>query len=297
MPRIRTIKPDFWSDEKVGVLPIQARLLFIGTWSYADDNGVVRGNPSYLKAQIFPYDDNLRIGELKKWLDALVEARMLIPLTYRGERYYVVRTFRSHQKIDSRYSNELIPREELRALIGHDEDTASARRDLGETPPVEVEVEMDNTSTSSPSARGDNSTGSPTAEFEKEKSCAKRERIDDEPRISVSQMASWLKSDTVWMEAVSMNTGIGIGRLGECIDEFVTNQSVCGVESKPRSDCKPHFINWLRKKQQHGTTKKSRRTDGESTNERIARECRERVEARLRHSSGEVGSDRGGVPL
>lgn len=296
MPRIRTIKPDFWSDEKIGSLPVQARLLFIGTWSFADDNGVVRGNPSYLKAQLFPYDDNLRVGELKRWIDALVEARMLIPLTYRGESYYVVRTFRSHQKIDARYSNELIPRGELGMLLERVGDTAGTRRAHVETSPVEVEVEreMDNSS-SSPFA----GVGMLTDDVGvgKEKSCAKRESGTDEGRVGVSQMASWLKSDTAWMETVSMNTGIGIGRLGECIDEFVANQSVCGVESKLRSDCKPHFINWLRKKQQHGTTKKSRRTDGESTNERIARECRERVEARLRHSSGEVGRDRGGVPL
>lgn len=111
MARIRTIKPDFWEDEKLGAIPIHARLLFIGTWSYADDNGVIRGSAALLKSQIFPYDDNLRIGEVKKWIDALVEARMLIPLSYKGASYYVIRTFRSHQRIDTRYSNELIPRE------------------------------------------------------------------------------------------------------------------------------------------------------------------------------------------
>ncbi|MCH5332006.1 MAG: hypothetical protein J1E33_06340, partial [Alistipes sp.] len=117
MARIRTIKPEFFLDEKVGNLPIQARLLFIGLWCHADDNGVLRGNAAYIKAQVFPYDDNLRVGEVKKWIDALVEARMLIPLTYKGESYYVVRTFRSHQKIDPRYTNELIPEAEYERLM------------------------------------------------------------------------------------------------------------------------------------------------------------------------------------
>lgn len=143
MARIRTIKPDFWEDEKLGAIPIQARLLFIGTWSYADDNGVIRGSAALLKSQIFPYDDNLRIGEVKKWIDALVEARMLIPLSYKGASYYVIRTFRSHQRIDTRYSNELIPSEELTALIPHTEYTSSTRRAHTECTAQEMEVEME----------------------------------------------------------------------------------------------------------------------------------------------------------
>lgn len=126
MARIRSIKPQFWSDEKIASVPIQARLLFIGTWSYADDNGVIRGNPAYIKSLVFPYDDNLRVGEVKKWIDALEEARMLIPLMYKGESYYVIRTFRSHQRIDTRYANELIPSMELEAILSHTGHTLSA---------------------------------------------------------------------------------------------------------------------------------------------------------------------------
>ena len=131
MARARTIKPDFWTDEKVGKLSMQARLLFIGTWTHADDNGVVRGNPAYLRAQIFPYDDNLRSGELNRWLDALVECRMLIPILWQGERYYVIRTFRKHQRTDRRVVNELIPSDELAQIMhptGPDVYTAGTRR-------------------------------------------------------------------------------------------------------------------------------------------------------------------------
>jgi hypothetical protein len=117
MARIRTIKPEFWEDEKISSLPISCRLFYIGTWSFADDNGVVRGNPAVLKSKIFPYDDNLRVNEVLKWLDALVEARMLVPISYKNESYYVIRTFRSHQKFDARYSNNLIDNEILKDLL------------------------------------------------------------------------------------------------------------------------------------------------------------------------------------
>jgi hypothetical protein len=138
MARIRTIKPEFWEDEKIASLPIPCRLFYIGTWNIADDNGVFRGNPVMLKSKIFPYDENLRASEVQKWLDALVEARMLIPVINdprtggSKESYYVIRTFHSHQKFDARYPNYLIDSELLNTILSEknapDMDTAIARR-------------------------------------------------------------------------------------------------------------------------------------------------------------------------
>lgn len=111
MARIRTIKPSFWEDEKIAKLPRACRLFYIGMWNQADDMGVIRGNPALLKSAIFPYDEDLRVSEVQKWIDALVNARMLIPITYKSESYYIIRTFRSHQKFDARYPNFIIPKE------------------------------------------------------------------------------------------------------------------------------------------------------------------------------------------
>ena len=111
MARIRTIKPSFWEDEKIARLPRACRLFYIGMWNQADDMGVIRGNPALLKSAIFPYDEDLRVSEVQKWIDALVNARMLIPITYKSESYYIIRTFRSHQKFDARYPNFIIPEE------------------------------------------------------------------------------------------------------------------------------------------------------------------------------------------
>ena len=61
MARIRTIKPEFWEDEKLAKLPVHARLLFIGTWNFADDNGALLANPVLMKSHIFPYEDKLMI--------------------------------------------------------------------------------------------------------------------------------------------------------------------------------------------------------------------------------------------
>lgn len=117
MARIRTIKPEFWEDEKIGRLPIPCRLFFIGCWNFADDFGVIKGNATLLKSQIFPYDENLRASEIKKWIDALVDARMLIPIIHAEESYYYIRTFRSHQILDKRYDKSYIGKDIVKDLI------------------------------------------------------------------------------------------------------------------------------------------------------------------------------------
>lgn len=134
MARIRTIKPEFWEDEKIGKLPIPCRLFFIGCWNFADDFGVIKGNAALLKSQIFPYDENLRVSEIKKWIDSLVDARMLVPIIHAEESYYFIRTFRSHQILDKRYDKSYIGKEIAkdlisRALNDNDVNTTSTPRD------------------------------------------------------------------------------------------------------------------------------------------------------------------------
>ena len=108
MARIRTIKPEFWEDEKLAKLPVHARLLFIGTWNFADDNGVLLANPVLMKSHIFPYED-IGISTISEWIDILVENGMLIRTTYNGKNYLVIRKFLIHQKINRKSIRINIP--------------------------------------------------------------------------------------------------------------------------------------------------------------------------------------------
>lgn len=110
MARIRTIKPEFWEDEKIAKLPFPCRLFYIGCWNFADDLGVIKSNATLLKSWIFPYDEDLRVSEIKKWIDALVDARMFVPIISNGESYYIIRTFRNHQVLDKRYERSYLPK-------------------------------------------------------------------------------------------------------------------------------------------------------------------------------------------
>lgn len=61
--RMRQIKPNFWTDEKVVELSPWARLLFIGLWQIADDLGRVEWSAKRVKLLLFPAD-NIDTAEL-----------------------------------------------------------------------------------------------------------------------------------------------------------------------------------------------------------------------------------------
>lgn len=113
MARIRTIKPEFWEDEKVAELPIEARLLFIGMWNFADDNGVFPDSTKWIKAKVFPYDTPLRDHIVTTWVNLLVQNGMLNRFEYEGKSFLIIRTFSEHQIIDKRYKRETIPLKSL----------------------------------------------------------------------------------------------------------------------------------------------------------------------------------------
>jgi len=99
MSRIRSIKPEFWNDEKLTRLSRDSRLTFIGMWTQSDDYGVVKGHPLWLKNQIFPYD-NIDLEVFQKWLEELESGKFIIPFVTNEEKYYFIRNFSKHQRVE-----------------------------------------------------------------------------------------------------------------------------------------------------------------------------------------------------
>ena len=79
MARRRMIKPEFFTDEKVISLPIPARLLFIGMWNHADDEGIFKDSPIQLKVQVFPADESIDLNVIKNYIDLMITQKLLIP--------------------------------------------------------------------------------------------------------------------------------------------------------------------------------------------------------------------------
>jgi hypothetical protein len=106
MARIRSIKPDFWDDEKIGQISRDARLLFIGLWNHADDEGRMRANSRYVKSKVFPYDDDVQVDGLLAEIACL---RMIVLYTVDGQDYLWISNFRKHQRIDRPQPSTLPP--------------------------------------------------------------------------------------------------------------------------------------------------------------------------------------------
>jgi hypothetical protein len=111
MARIRSVKPEFWSDDVVGSLTRDARLLFIGSWNFADDEGLLRWTPAFLKASVFMYDGDLRVAKVESLMGEVVDAGLVFPYVSgkaAGTLGCVV-NFRKHQKVNRPQPGKLPP--------------------------------------------------------------------------------------------------------------------------------------------------------------------------------------------
>lgn len=72
--RIRAVKPDFWSDEILALLPDPVRLFYIGLWGMADDAGWFEYRPSQIGATLYPYrSTSKREKDIDKWMTVLTD--------------------------------------------------------------------------------------------------------------------------------------------------------------------------------------------------------------------------------
>lgn len=100
--RIRSIKPEFWSSEDIAALDWPTRLLFIGLWSYVDDNGVGRDNEKLIMADLFPLEDDPRetLATVSRGLQALCDGGQITRYEVDGRAYLYINAWASHQRID-----------------------------------------------------------------------------------------------------------------------------------------------------------------------------------------------------
>lgn len=105
MARIRTIKPEFWTDEKVVELSPLARLLFIGLWNFADDDGRLIHSPKQIKLRVLPADD----ADISELLGEIRRKGMIIVYQVEDKEVLQILNFAEHQKVDKRRPSKLPP--------------------------------------------------------------------------------------------------------------------------------------------------------------------------------------------
>ena len=97
MARKRMIDPGFYSDDKIIELDPVQRLLFIGMWNFADDEGVLKYSSKQLKARIFPADD-IDHGTINEWLVNLNQVGLIL---FNADRSLIkIKGWKTYQKIN-----------------------------------------------------------------------------------------------------------------------------------------------------------------------------------------------------
>jgi len=100
MARIRSAKPEFWTDPAMLALPRDLRFTFKGLWEVcADDEGRFLADPRIVKGQLWPVEDDISAKKLGSWLQTLHERGRIVLYDVGGARYGVITNWLKHQRI------------------------------------------------------------------------------------------------------------------------------------------------------------------------------------------------------
>lgn len=94
----RMIDDSMWANESFAEMPMGARLLTIGIINHADDQGRMKANPAYLRAQIFPYDD-IATPQIQEWLEIIQVNETLILYTVNGKQFLQLTNWWKYQSL------------------------------------------------------------------------------------------------------------------------------------------------------------------------------------------------------
>ncbi|MGR6502839.1 hypothetical protein [Shewanella sp. Koi 1] len=99
MARIRTVKPEFWTDEDLATVSETARLVAIGLLNLADDEGYFNANPRLIECSLFPLTEPS--VSIQECLNQLCEIGYLqLNESSKGKIFGVIKNFVKHQKVN-----------------------------------------------------------------------------------------------------------------------------------------------------------------------------------------------------
>lgn len=100
MARLRSIRPEFWSDSTIVKLDFFTRLLYIAMWNFADDHGRNRCLSKEIVGFAFPLDDEISQADVERGIQTLNELGRIILYEVDGVRCYQVKTWLKHQSVN-----------------------------------------------------------------------------------------------------------------------------------------------------------------------------------------------------
>lgn len=241
MARIRSVHPSLFTDEAwVSCSPL-ARILYIGLWTDADDQGLFEWKPLQIKMRLLP-GDATNTAEL---LAELGEAGLLAKFEHGGKPYGALKDFRRYQRPKKPNAIHPLP-EAWREYVGLGDPEAAD----GEPDPTEVELVPNPAPTPSEKSPQMEDGGGREGEGRKEPTVprpAKPNPATDDfetawqtyPPKGRERSKSRDKTRPIWREAAK-GAG-GSDRLLSCVQRYVREDQTHKGECGP-----PAFDRWLR---------------------------------------------------
>jgi hypothetical protein len=106
-PRIRSIKPEAWQDERLGCVSREGRLLWVVLVTLADDEGRFRALPALILGHGFPFDKDAP-KKLSGWLEEVAGAGLIRLYSVGGHDYGMFPRWTDNQRI-SKPSASVLP--------------------------------------------------------------------------------------------------------------------------------------------------------------------------------------------
>lgn len=168
-------------------------------------------------------------------------------LTSRGiqKRYFSITRRRGIQKND-----EYILGDDSTSGVIDVKNEVAAELLTSKTPQIKEKKRIISTTTTARENSNDSQDSVKDIDATPEKGCA--EKVPPTPEgtveyIRINELASWMKSQTAWLEAFCMNNHMDTEAVKSRIDEFEAHCIDNGETAKDKRDCMRHFNNWMRK--------------------------------------------------
>lgn len=211
MARARNIKPSIFRNEVLGTLDPLITLLFVSLWCLADRDGKLEDRPLRIKADTFPYRENI---DINGYLTVLAQHGFIRRYLVDGVAVIQVTKFREHQSPHKTERDSVLPDADLQVVENKQEIDLTVNaplKDDGLTAALPPESLLLNPDSLIPDSLNHESGSSASAEVsDKPKtvfvlpdwidakhwavwhSCPKRKKANnDQKQMAVDKLAAW----------------------------------------------------------------------------------------------------------
>jgi hypothetical protein len=97
--RARWLKPEFFTDKKIGPLGMCAALVFEALWCCADDGGAAECEPVLLKGQMFIRWPEISVEAIEQALQKLADAKRIVRYHHGDREFALIKSWEKNQPV------------------------------------------------------------------------------------------------------------------------------------------------------------------------------------------------------